>query len=88
MCSGVVVVVVVVNERCKGLGCGKSGTYTVEVRTLHSGAGEEEGVSCGVHRDLALCTARCKGSVLDRSAAMIPDEQMEGVTMRYTLTSG
>lgn len=59
--------VVVGNERCKGPGCGKSGTYTAEVRTLHSGAEEEEGGSCGIHRDLALCTVRCKGSVLDRS---------------------
>lgn len=59
--------VVVGNERCKGPGCGKSEAYTVEVRTLHSGVGEEEGVSCGLHRDSALCTARCMGSVLDRS---------------------
>lgn len=31
-----------VNGRCRGLGCGRPGASTVEVRNLHSGIGAEE----------------------------------------------
>jgi len=67
------------NGKCRGLGCGTSGACT---SNLHSWVEAEGEVSCGVRRGLAVCTVRRKGSALDRSAAMIRDEQAEGITMR------
>ena len=68
--------------RGRGPGCERSGTCTVEVHILDSGVGEEGEGSCGVRKDLALCTVKCRGSALDRSATTISDEQAEGLTTR------
>ena len=76
------------NERCRGLEYGKPGTCTAEARKLHNEAEAEEEGSCEVHRGLVLCMERRKGSVLDRSAAMNPHEQIERVKTKITLTSG
>ena len=43
----------------------------VEVRSLHTEVGEEEGVIGEVRRGFGLCTRRRRGYVLDRSARMI-----------------
>jgi len=65
----------------RGLGCGRYVACTGWVHNLYSGFEEGE-VCCGIRRGLAVCIVGCKGSVLDRSAAMIRDEQVEGFTMR------
>jgi hypothetical protein len=76
------------NEKCTGPGYGKPGTCTVEARSLHNGAEAEAEGNYEVHRDLALCTERRKGSVLDRLAAMISNEQIESLRAKIGLTSG
>ena len=70
------------NGRDMGPGYERSGTCTVEVHILDSGVEEEGEGSCGVRRDLELCTVRRRGSALDRSATTISDEQAEWLTMR------
>ena len=66
------------NGRGRGPGCERSGTCTAEVHILDSGAGVAGEGSCGVRKDLVLCTVRRRGSAWDRSATTISDEQPKG----------
>ena len=74
------------NERRRGPGCERSGTCTVEARSLHNWA-EGEGC-CGVRKDLVLCMVKCKGSVLDRSAMMSDERSGRVYNGISALTSG
>lgn len=66
----------------KGPVCERYGAGTTEVHSLHSEVVVEGEESCGVRKDSVLCTVRHRGSALDRSAAMISDEQTEGPVTR------
>ena len=61
--------------RCMGLGCERSGTCTVEVRSLHSWVEAVAEGCCGARKG-SRNTVRRRGSVVDRSAAMMSDEQV------------